>query len=211
MKTETEGDGISSISSQPVERLLRLLKKRAEDCTNCPLYRAATQTVFGEGKASAKVMLVGEVPGDQEDLAGRPFVGPAGKLLTRCLEELGIAREKIYLTNAVKHFKWEPRGKRRLHQKPNAREIEACHPWLEEEIRLVQPRFVVALGATAAQALMGKNFRVTRDRGRKFSLFPACTFMATIHPSALLRMPSENREKELLKWKKDLREILSFL
>jgi DNA polymerase len=149
-----------------IERTVPALRDAAARCAGCDLYKNATQTVFGEGPQSAPVMLVGEQPGDAEDLAGRPFVGPAGKLLGRCLAEAGIDRAETCVTNIVKHFKWVPRGPRRIHSKPGAVEIEACFPWLEAEIGVVAPRVVVALGATAAQALFGKAFRVTRDRGR---------------------------------------------
>lgn len=193
------------------EKRLRELSVQAAACQNCPLYRNSTQTVFGEGPADAPVMIVGEVPGDQEDKQGRPFVGPAGRLLNRCLESLGIDRHHLYLTNAVKHFKWIPRGKRRLHQKPNSREINACHPWLEAELALIHPRLVVALGATAAQALMGKDFRVTKKRGRLFSPPFAEKFFATLHPSSLLRMPSDRREAEIRHWLRDLKKMKEFL
>src|SRR5918993_2046746 len=156
---------------QPVSELLPSrptvgkVRAAAADCKACDLYSRATQTVFGEGPGKARVMLVGEQPGDAEDLAGHPFVGPAGKLLDRALAEAGIDRRRVYVTNVVKHFKWEPRGKRRIHAKPNSAEITACFPWLEAEIRLVSPKLVVCLGATAAQALLGKQFRVTQQRG----------------------------------------------
>src|SRR5437870_6817181 len=141
----------------------------AKECTACPLYKKATQTVFGEGPKHAAIFMVGEQPGDYEDMAGKPFVGPAGKILNRALEEVGINRDEVYVTNAVKHFKWEPRGKRRIHQKPGAREIAACRPWLEAELRLVEPKLVVCLGATAAQTVFGPSFRVTRERGKALS------------------------------------------
>ena len=163
--------------------------------------------MFGEGRASADVMFVGEQPGDVEDRAGRPFVGPAGKLLDRALEEAGIDREQVYVTNAVKHFKWTPaaNGKRRIHQKPDAREVGACKPWLEAEIAVLKPRLVVALGATAAQALLGKSFRVTQSRGQVFDLPPASHVVATVHPSSILRAPGpENRAVEFDKFVADL-------
>jgi uracil-DNA glycosylase len=188
------------------------LRDAAEQCTACHLYRNATQTVFGEGPESARVMFVGEQPGDAEDLAGHPFVGPAGKLLDRCLVEAGIDRRQTYVTNVVKHFKWVPRGPRRIHSKPGAVEIEACFPWLEAEISVVKPRIVVALGATAAQALFGKSFRVTRDRGRPvpFSLAPCA--LATVHPSALLRAPDEEtRRREIERFIADLRQVAEIL
>jgi DNA polymerase len=191
---------------------LEKLRAAAADCTGCHLYRNATQTVFGEGVEGARVMLVGEQPGDAEDLAGHPFVGPAGKLLDRCLREAGIDRKQTYVTNVVKHFKWVPRGPRRIHSKPGAVEIEACSPWLEAEISVVKPRIVVALGATAAQALFGKGFRVTRDRGRlvPFALAPCA--LATVHPSALLRAPDkETRRQEIEHFIEDLRRVAAIL
>lgn len=175
---------------------LTLDKVRAEarDCTRCPLYKTGTQTVFGEGKVGARIMMIGEQPGDQEDLAGRPFVGPAGKLLERALAEAGIERDEVYVTNAVKHFKWVRAGKRRLHKKPNAGEITACRPWLDAELDLVGPELVVALGATAAQALMGRQFRVTRQHGQVLNVPWARGFLATVHPSSILRTPSPDRD-----------------
>jgi len=177
----------------------------ASECTACHLYKRATQTVFGEGPRGAPIMLVGEQPGDYEDVAGKPFVGPAGKIMDRALEEARIDRSKVYVTNAVKHFKWEPRGKRRIHQKPNAREIAACRPWLEAELRLVKPKLVVVLGATAAQAIFGPSFRVTRERGKVLSSKFAPRVLATVHPSSLLRQPDEeSREREYKRFVADL-------
>ena len=187
------------------------LARCAQTCRNCPLYRNATQTVFGEGSAKASVVFIGEQPGDQEDLQGHPFVGPAGKLLDRCLSEAGLDRGQIYVTNAVKHFKWEPAGKRRLHKKPSAREIAACRPWLEAELHLIQPRLVVALGATAAQTLMGPSFRVTKERGRFITTEWAKCFTATVHPSSLLRARPEEREKEIQQFVADLRKVAEHL
>jgi uracil-DNA glycosylase family protein len=173
------------------------------------LYKRGTQTVFGEGPKSSPLMLVGEQPGDQEDLAGKPFVGPAGKILDRALEEVGIDRDKVYVTNVVKHFKWEPRGKRRIHQKPNSREIAACRPWLEAELRLVRPKLLVCLVATAAQAVFEPSFRVTRDRGKILESQLAPKVVATVHPSSLLRQPDEeSREREYELFVKDLRVAL---
>ena len=197
------------IPSQPT---LAALREAATECTTCHLYRNATQTVFGEGPEGARVMLIGEQPGDAEDLAGHPFVGPAGKLLDRCLVEAGIDRKQTYVTNVVKHFKWVPRGPRRIHSKPSSVEIEACFPWLEAEIGVVKPQIVVALGATAAQALFGKGFRVTRDRGRlvPFALAPCA--LATVHPSALLRAPDEEtRGQEIERFIEDLRRVAAIL
>src|SRR5881227_4511041 len=153
----------------PASDNLATVRKAAKNCTACHLYKHATQTVFGEGPKTARIVLVGEQPGDYEDVAGKPFVGPAGKIMDRALEEARIDRSKVYVTNAVKHFKWEPRGKRRIHQKPNAREIAACRPWLEAELRIVKPKLVVAMGATAAQTIFGPTFRVTRERGKVLS------------------------------------------
>jgi uracil-DNA glycosylase len=172
------------------------LKQAARSCRDCPLWANATQTVFGEGDPHARVMLVGEQPGDQEDLQGHPFVGPAGQLLDRALEEAGVDRRMVYVTNAVKHFKWEPRGKRRLHKTPAQREIDACHQWLEGEIRSVKPQVIVALGATAAKAILGKDFKVSKERG-KFVKSPLAPFVfATMHPSSILRAPDEKSRAE---------------
>src|SRR5438477_6016080 len=173
------------------------VRDASRECTACHLYKRAIQTVFGEGPKDALIMLVGEQPGDYEDVAGKPFVGPAGKIMDQALEEAGIDRSHVYVTNAVKHFKWEPRGKRRIHKKPNSREIAACHPWLEAELRLVKPKLLVCLGATAAQTIFGPAFRVTRERGKVLSSELAPKVMATVHPSSLLRQPGEqSRERE---------------
>ena len=178
----------------------------ARNCRACHLYKRGTQTVFGEGPRRAKVMFLGEQPGDQEDLAGKPFVGPAGKLLDRALEEAGIERDQVYVTNTVKHFKWEPRGKRRIHQKPNSREIAACRPWLEAELRLVRPRVLVCLGSTAGQAIFGPSFRVTKERGTVLENEFAARIVATVHPSSLLRQPDEgSRAREYRHFVTDLR------
>ena len=185
------------------------VREAAKDCEACHLYRRATQTVFGEGPKGASMMLVGEQPGDYEDVAGKPFVGPAGKIMDRALEEAGIDRARVYVTNAVKHFKWEPRGKRRIHQKPNAREISACRPWLEAELRIVRPILVIAMGATAAQAIFGPSFRVTRERGKVLSSKLAPRVLATVHPSSLLRQPDEaSRHREYERFVADLRAAL---
>jgi uracil-DNA glycosylase family protein len=189
------------------ERALKLLAREARSCTRCDLYKHATQTVFGEGPAGASLMLVGEQPGDQEDLQGRPFVGPAGQVLDRALEAAGLDRARLYVTNAVKHFKHEPRGKRRLHKKPNAGEIDACEWWLDHELRYIAPRVVVALGATALRALTGKPLSINASRGRLIELPGARLGMVvTVHPSYLLRIQEERdkrREFDLLV--KDLR------
>ena len=178
----------------------------ARDCTACHLYKIGTQTVFGEGPKRAKIMFIGEQPGDQEDLSGKPFVGPAGKLLDRALIDAGIQRDDVYVTNTVKHFKWEPRGKRRIHQKPNSREIAACRPWMETELRLVKPKLLVCLGSTAAQAIFGASFRVTRERGKVLESPLAPRVLATVHPSSLLRQPDEeSRAREYKLFVADLR------
>lgn len=179
------------------ERLsLTALREAAADCRGCPLYRNATQTVFGVGAARASLMVVGETPGDAEDLEGRPFVGPAGKLLDEAFAEAGFERRKAYVTNVVKHFKWEPQGKRRLHKKPSAAEERACRPWLDAEVEVVRPTVILCLGATAAQAILGKKFRITAQRGEVLSS-PQCNqTIATYHPSAVLRAPDhEARER----------------
>ena len=196
-------------ASPPDTSSLAKVREAAGECTACHLHRHATQTVFGEGPKQAPIMLVGEQPGDYEDVAGKPFVGPAGKIMNRALEEAGIDRTEVYVTNAVKHFKWEPRGKRRIHKKPNSREIAACRPWLEAELRLVKPRLLVCLGATAAQAIMGPAFRVTRERGKVLSSDLAPRVMATVHPSSLLRQPDEaSRKREYAHFVADLRAAL---
>ena len=171
------------------------LRAAAAGCRGCRLFENATQTVFGEGGERADVVLVGEQPGDQEDRAGEPFVGPAGKLLDRALGEAGIDRDRAYVTNVVKHFKWRPQGKRRLHQKPNAEEIGACRPWLDAELDRLKPRIVVCLGATAAQALLGRSFRVTRERGRIVEWDREPLALATVHPSSILRAPDDDARR----------------
>lgn len=188
------------------------LRREARDCRACDLWKLGTQTVFGEGAQNSKIMLVGEQPGDQEDKAGRPFVGPAGKLLDAALEEAGIDRKKVYVSNAVKRFKWEPRGKRRIHKKPNAAEIAACRPWLEAEISAVRPKVLVCLGATAAQALLGKSFRVTLHRGEFVESPLAPHVTATVHPSSILRAPDEEtRRAEMKRFVADLKKIKTVL
>jgi uracil-DNA glycosylase len=188
------------------------LRVRAKNCKACDLWRNATQTVFGEGAEHPKIMFVGEQPGDQEDLQGRPFVGPAGKLLDSALEEAGIDREKTYITNAVKHFKWEPRGKRRIHKKPSASEIAACRPWLDAEIAALRAEVIVCLGATAAQSLLGRDFRVTQHRGELMKSSLAPFIMATVHPSSILRAPDEEtRRAEMEQFIDDLKKLSRFL
>jgi DNA polymerase len=188
------------------------VREAARNCQACDLWRSGTQTVFGEGNEQAEVMLIGEQPGDQEDRIGRPFVGPAGQLLDRALVEAGIAREKTYVTNVVKHFKWTPKGKRRIHQTPDTGEIAACHPWLDTEIALIKPRVIICLGATAAQALLGKEFRVTRHRG-EFIASPLAPFViTTVHPSAILRIPDEAaRIVAIQRFVEDLRKVATQL
>jgi uracil-DNA glycosylase len=193
------------IPSRPTIASVRAASK---DCEACDLYKRGTQTVFGEGARKTSILFVGEQPGDQEDLSGRPFVGPAGKLLDRALAEAGIDRAAVYVTNVVKHFKWEPRGKRRIHKKPNAGEIAACRPWLDVEIQLVQPRAIVCLGATAAQALLGRAFKVTAHRGEFVESGLAPLVLATVHPSSLLRAPDdETRRRETERFIDDLRAV----
>jgi uracil-DNA glycosylase family protein len=189
----------------PQEIALPALREAAAGCKGCHLWQLGTQTVFGEGPESAPVMLVGEQPGDQEDKAGRPFVGPAGRLLDKALAEAGIDRSAAYLTNAVKHFKWQARGKRRIHQKPTWAEITACRPWLDAELAVVQPRVLVLLGATAAQSLLGRQFRVTQNRRKLIESDLAEAVTATIHPSAILRGEPDRREAEFTAFVDDLR------
>jgi DNA polymerase len=192
------------------ERLtLESLREAAKVCRGCELWRDATQTVFGEGPADAELVFVGEQPGDQEDKLGQPFVGPAGRIFDRALEEVGIDRSRIYVTNAVKHFKWEPRGKRRIHQKPNAAELAACRPWLDSELAVVEPRVLVCLGATAAQALLGRAFRVTKQRGTPVDSPLASVVVATIHPSAILR--ARDRDAEYAGFVADLERVAALL
>jgi DNA polymerase len=184
------------------------LREAAADCQACDLWKRGTQTVFGEGRRRAKVMFIGEQPGNEEDLQGRPFVGPAGKLFDSALKEAGIDRSQTYVTNVVKHFKWEPRGKRRIHKKPNAEEIAACRPWLQAEIALLKPDVIVALGATAAQSLLGSKFRVTQQRGEFLKSDLAPYVMATVHPSSILRAPDDQTRKlELRRFIDDLKKL----
>lgn len=200
----------------PPRPTLKTARQAAKRCRGCDLWKHATQTVFGEGPAKAAMMMIGEQPGDVEDVAGHPFVGPAGKLLDRALAAAGIDRASVYLTNAVKHFKWEPRGKRRIHKKPRAGEIGACRPWLDTEIALLRPRVIVCLGATAAQALLGSSFKVTEHRGKvvaspawlaaAFREGGAPRVLATVHPSSILRAPDDGaRKRGLAQFTADLR------
>jgi DNA polymerase len=196
----------------PPEATLQKLRQIAARCTACDLYKRGTQTVFGEGAPDARVVLVGEQPGHEEDLTARPFVGPAGRLLDRALAEAGIDRSTVYVTNVVKHFKWEARGKRRIHAKPSPREIAACRPWLDAELAAVEPEVVVCLGATAAQALLGRTFRVSVERGRWVKSALAPHVLATVHPSAILRAPDdETRHAELARFVEDLRTVAAVL
>jgi DNA polymerase len=196
----------------PNQMSLPLLKDAAADCRACDLWKKGTQTVFGDGRTRARVMFIGEQPGNEEDLTGKPFVGPAGRLFDNALEEAGIDRKQAYVTNVVKHFKWEPRGKRRIHKKPNAQEISACRPWLEAEFALVKPKVIVALGATAAQALLGPQFRVTKERGKFIESTLAPYIMATVHPSSILRAPDdETRHLEYRRFVDDLKKLARVL
>ncbi|MBV9613816.1 MAG: UdgX family uracil-DNA binding protein [Acidobacteriaceae bacterium] len=190
----------------PATRSLQALRAAAPACRGCDLYRHATQVVFGAGPQNSKVVMVGEQPGDEEDRKGQPFVGPSGRLLSKAMEEAGLDREKIYVTNAVKHFKFLERGKRRIHAKPSGIEISACKPWLEAELATIEPELVVCLGATAAQSLMGREFRITAERGKFFPHRWAKEIVATVHPSAILRMP-ERYEEEYELFLRDLRVI----
>jgi DNA polymerase len=196
----------------PPRPTINKLRAVAAECKACHLWKLGTQTVFGEGRQTSMIMFVGEQPGNSEDLEGRPFVGPAGGLLDRALEEAGIDRSRVYVTNVVKHFKWEPRGKRRIHKKPNGAEITACRPWLDAEIRVVKPRAIICLGATAAQALIGPKFKVSLQRG-KFVESPLAEFVtATVHPSSILRATSdEARRMETQEFIDDLRKIAKAL
>jgi uracil-DNA glycosylase family protein len=209
-RTPKPGEPVPDLLPQPLT--LDRVRELAAGCKACDLYKRGTQTVFGEGPKRARVMMVGEQPGDAEDLAGHPFVGPAGKLLDRALEEAGIDRRIVYVTNVVKHFKWEPRGKRRIHAKPNAGEISACRPWLETEIALVKPRVLVCLGATAAQALLGKAFKVSKQRGGFVESTLAPLVTATVHPSSILRAPDdEARREEMKHFVADLKKVAAAL
>ena len=188
---------------------LEQAREAAEGCKRCDLWKRGTQTVFGEGSPDSELVFVGEQPGDKEDLEGRPFVGPAGRLLDEALELAGIDRSSAYVTNVVKHFKWEPRGKRRIHQKPNASEVAACRVWLDTELALIKPRVLVCLGATAAQALLGRQFRVSKQRGEPVESDLAPVVMATVHPSAILR--SDDRDAEMARVVEDLKQVAKAL
>ena len=203
---DNDGTAAPLIPERPT---LKKLREAAAGCKACPLWETGTQTVFGEGSPKADVVFVGEQPGDQEDLEGRPFVGPAGKLLDQALEEAGIDREQVYVTNVVKHFKWKSQGKRRIHQKPNWKEIGACRPWLDAEVAVLKPRVLVCLGATAAQALLGRDFRVSRQRGELVESPLAEKTIATVHPSSILR--AEDRDVQFEEFVRDLRKIAALI
>jgi uracil-DNA glycosylase len=215
-KGRAPADDVSTGSAgdfMPPTVTLATLRKAAAGCHGCRLWTIGTQTVFGEGPATARVLIVGEQPGDSEDREGRPFVGPAGRLLDSALEAAKIDREDVYVTNAVKHFKWEPREgtKRRIHKKPGDREVRACYPWLDAEIAVLRPEVIVALGATAAQAMLGKDFRVTQERGRPIETDRGATVFATVHPSAVLRAPPDARESAERDFFADLRKVGQYL
>ena len=214
VRTQISGDEVwaSAVPYLPLRLSLSALRKASEGCHGCPLYRTATQTVFGQGQTGARIMFVGEQPGDMEDKQGAPFVGPAGRVLNEALAEAGIDRDDAYVTNVVKHFKWIAVHRRRMHKKPNAREVAACLPWLEKELEVVQPRILVCLGATAAQALLGPDVRVTRDRGHLIPSRLAPQAMATVHPSSILRQQtSEDRHREMTLFTQDLRVVAQAL
>lgn len=204
-REQRNGTAASLVPARPT---IEKLQNAAKDCRACPLWKTGTQTVFGDGSRAAMVVFVGEQPGNDEDLAGKPFVGPAGKLLDKAMVEAGIRRDEVYVTNAVKHFKWEPRGKRRIHKKPGAREIAACRPWLDAELEVLKPKVLVCLGATAAQALLGKSFLVSKRRGELIQSSLAPNVMATVHPSSILRAPDEEtRGMEMGRFVEDLRKV----
>jgi DNA polymerase len=205
-----EGNGQTALgaAAPPATGSPAELAAAAAGCRACDLWRTGTQTVFGEGSRDAEVMMVGEQPGDREDIEGRPFVGPAGRVLDRALDQVGVDRDLVYVTNVVKHFKWRPRGKRRIHQKPNLEEITACRPWLDAELAAVKPRVLVCLGSTAAQALLGRQFRVTRERGRFVDSPLAARVTATVHPSSILRAGEDDaRAQAMADFVDDLRVV----
>ena len=196
----------------PHDLSLESLRKAAADCRGCDLWRIGTQTVFGEGRPRAKVMMVGEQPGDSEDVEGRPFVGPAGRVLDEALDSAGLERSAVYLTNAVKHFRWKKSGKRRLHEKPNAAQVRACRPWLQAELAVIQPRVMVLLGATAAQSVMGPSFKVTQQRGQVLDSPLGVPVVATVHPSSILRSPDDqSRHEAMAAFVSDLKAVARFL
>ena len=205
------GETGSAAALIPPQPTIDRLRDAAQECRGCDLWENATQTVFGEGPRKARVLLVGEQPGDREDIEGHPFVGPAGRLLDSALTAAGIARDDVYITNAVKHFRWEARGKRRIHKKPSLEQVNACRPWLEAEIDLVNPEVVVCLGATAAQALLGRDFRVSRQRGEFVPTPGGPLLTATVHPSSILRARDESREAEMAAFVADLKAVAARL
>ena len=210
--SRTNRERQSGLAFLPETRSLPSLRRAIQGCKGCDLFRKGTQAVFGEGKVDSDVMLLGEQPGDKEDLAGKPFVGPAGRLLDLCLEEAGIDRNKAYVTNAVKHFKWEPRGKIRIHKKPNSQEIAACRPWFDAEVQTVEPKLIICLGATAAQSLLGSTFRVTQHRGEVFNKAHLPPILVTIHPSSILRArDEESRKRERQEFVADLKGSAQYL
>jgi DNA polymerase len=212
LTSDKSGQQSSASDLIPDRPTIATLAEAASTCTACHLYERATQTVFGEGPSKAEVMLVGEQPGDREDIEGHPFVGPAGRLLDSALDEAGIDRRKVYVTNVVKHFKWEPKGKRRIHKKPNAEEIGACRPWLDAELATVRPRVLVCLGATAAQAIIDRKFRVTQHRGEFIDTELAPLVTATVHPSSILRAPDDAARQEATEaFVRDLRGVAAVL
>jgi uracil-DNA glycosylase len=202
-----KGSAISAAEFLPAHRTLAALREAVQDCRGCELYRHATQAVSGEGPRGSRVVFIGEQPGDEEDKAGRPFVGPAGRLFDKALDEAGIDRAEVFVTNAVKHFKFEERGKRRIHKKPSTGEVTACRPWLEAELTIVRPEILVCLGATAAQSVFGPEYRVTRERGKFVKHEWAAQSTSTVHPSAILRAPSETRKEEYRRFVDDLRLV----
>ena len=197
--------GVASFAQPPGSRDLDVLRSAAKKCKACPLWKSGTQTVFGEGPARARIIFVGEQPGDKEDLEGKPFVGPAGRMLDKALEEAGVDRSETYVTNAVKHFKWEPAGKRRIHKKPNSREIAACRPWLLSEIESLQPELIVCLGVTAAQSVLQRSVKITEERGKLLDSPHGAKVLVTAHPSSLLRIPNEE-DKEAA-WKAFVKDL----
>jgi DNA polymerase len=212
MGRKSTSEAVSALQFLPTRISLPALREAARNCQGCPLYQNATQTVFGQGRRSARVFLVGEQPGNDEDLQGKPFVGPAGRILDEALVSAGIDRADAYVTNVVKHFKWEAKGKRRMHKKPSAREIAACLPWLEKEIELIKPEILVCLGATAAQTLLGRNFKVSVQRGQVVPSQFAKHALATVHPSSILRQPtSEDRHRAMDQFMADMKVVAGLL
>jgi uracil-DNA glycosylase family protein len=197
--------GVAGVAQPPASRDLEVLRASAKKCKACPLWKLGTQTVFGEGPADARIIFVGEQPGDKEDLEGKPFVGPAGRMLDKALAEAGVDRSETYVTNAVKHFKWEPAGKRRLHKKPNSREIAACRPWMLSEIESLQPELIVCLGVTAAQSVLQRSVKITEERGKLLDAPQGGKVLVTVHPSSLLRIPDEQDKEDA--WKAFVKDL----